>query len=364
MRVFVSSVVVGLEPYRDAAARAAAVLGHEVRRSEDFSASAESPQQTCLAGVRWAEVVVLLLGPIYGKPQSSGLSATHEEYREAKARAPVLAFVQTDIERDAQQQAFMEEVRAWAGGVLTGDFSSTEELEGGVTRALHELELSRQAEPLDEGEILERAHALIPDRYGFQGATLCLATSGGPRQQILRPSELEEANLVGHLHREALLGEHAVFDTAQGVDRRIEGTTLLLEQRGASLTVDQLGSVRVIQPAADLRGSALPALIEEDLTQRLARSFRLTALTLDRVDPVRRLSHVAPVVALLSAAYVGWRTREEHARSPQSIEIPMNVGDRLVVELTPAVCPRAALTFETPKLIEDFVVLLKRAYGK
>lgn len=142
-----SSVMRGFEAYRDTAARAAGVLGHEVKRSEDFGASPESPQEACLRGVRWADVVIILIGARYGEIQPSGFSATHEEYREAKERCPVLAFSQVGAEPEPAQQRFLDEVRAWAGGVLTGSFSSPEELGEGVTRALHELELSRHAGP-------------------------------------------------------------------------------------------------------------------------------------------------------------------------------------------------------------------------
>jgi hypothetical protein len=73
--------------------------------------------------------VVLLLGARYGDPQPSGLSATHEEYREVNSRSPVLAFVERDVERQAAEQDLVDEVRSWAGGVLTGDFASPEELQ-------------------------------------------------------------------------------------------------------------------------------------------------------------------------------------------------------------------------------------------
>ncbi len=361
MKVFISSTIRGLEPFREATARAAAALRHEVKRSEDFGASADTPQQACLAGVRWADVVVLLLGARYGDPQASGISATHEEYREAKSRCPVLAFVQRSVEREAAEQGFVDEVRSWAGGVLTGDFASPEELHDAVTGALHELELAQQAGPMDEGEMTVRAQALIPDGYGFQGATLFLATACGPRQQILRPSELGEPLLERDLHREALLGEHAIFDTTQGVRARVVGEAILLEQAQASLLVDSLGSVRLGQPATG-RGAGLPVLIEEEVADRLARSLRLMAWILDRIDPVRRLSHVAPTVALLSAAYLGWRTRAEHADSPNTVQMPMNVGDRVVVGLTPAVRPRPALTYEVSEMVEDVIALLRRTY--
>jgi hypothetical protein len=68
----ISSMISGLESFRDAAADAARTIGHEVRRSEDFAASTLSPQRVCLEGVRWADVVVVLLGARYGDVQLIG----------------------------------------------------------------------------------------------------------------------------------------------------------------------------------------------------------------------------------------------------------------------------------------------------
>ena len=93
MNVFVSSVISEFEEYRAAARRAIISLGYETIRAEDFGASASSPQQACLAGVREAEITVLLLGGRYGAKQASGLSATHEEYREARRCRRVLGIL-------------------------------------------------------------------------------------------------------------------------------------------------------------------------------------------------------------------------------------------------------------------------------
>jgi hypothetical protein len=362
MKVFVSSVVGGLEPFRDAVESAAKVLRHEVKRSEDFGTSPETPQQACLAGVRWADVVVLLLGGRYGETQASGLSATHEEYREAKVRCPVVAFVQAGVEPEPAQEAFIQEVRDWAGGVLTGEFGSTDDLRDVVTRALHDVELSSQSGPLDEAEMAERAQSLIPDRYGVTSATLCVVTVAGPRQQVLRPVELEDENLERDLHREALLGDDATFERSEGVRSGIDADALVLQQATASLRLDSLGSVRIMQPATNQGAMGLPALIEEVVGDHLRRALRLSAWVLERIDPVRRLTHVAPTVALLSGAYLGWRTLEEHAASPNSIQMSSRATDRVVVGLTPVSRPRAALTFEASQLTEDFLVLLRRAY--
>jgi len=59
MNVFISSAIRGLQPFREAAARAAAALRHEVKRSEDFGAAADTPQRACLAGVRWADEAIM-----------------------------------------------------------------------------------------------------------------------------------------------------------------------------------------------------------------------------------------------------------------------------------------------------------------
>lgn len=62
VKVFISSVIAGFEEHRTAAREAAENLGHTVIVAEDFGASPSSPQQVCLAGVRDADIIVLLLG--------------------------------------------------------------------------------------------------------------------------------------------------------------------------------------------------------------------------------------------------------------------------------------------------------------
>jgi hypothetical protein len=126
MKVFISSVITGFEAYREAAVRAAKALRHEVKRAEDFTASPATPQQACLAGIRWADVVILLLGARYGAQQGSGLSATHEEYREARERCPVLLFVEQGATAEPAQREFLQEVRAWTTGHFNAPFSDAE----------------------------------------------------------------------------------------------------------------------------------------------------------------------------------------------------------------------------------------------
>lgn len=135
MKIFISSLITGMEPLRSAAREAISQLGHEPVMAENFGAKAQSPQIACLEGVRQSGLVVLLLGNGYGAKQATGLSATHEEYRDAKENRPVIAFVQEGITPDADQAAFIKEVQTWEGGLFRGNFDTAEKLKANVTRA-------------------------------------------------------------------------------------------------------------------------------------------------------------------------------------------------------------------------------------
>lgn len=360
MRVFLSSVIGGLEPFRDAAEHAAKALRHEVQRAEDFVASASTPQQACLAGVRWAEVVVLLIGERYGSLQQSGLSATHEEYREAKERGPVLPFVQEGVNREVRQEDFLAEVQAWNSGKYTEPFSTPEELRDAVTRALHELALLQAQGPFDESEMLDRAARLLPTDRGWSRDSLCVTVVGGPRQQVLRPSELEDRRLWEDIQKEASYGSTRLLDLSAGTKGRLENHALILEQDQASVILDEMGSVRITQPALQQspnRG-ALSALIEEDIREGINNAILFAGWILNRIDPVNRIADVVVAVTLFGD-YLTWRTRAEHEASPNSMTGGTRTGP-ITVHLSPASRRRAALTFDGQRLAEDLTVLLRR----
>lgn len=273
MKVFMSSVIGGMESLRDAAGAGIRLLGHEVIRAEDFGALAETPQQACLAGVRRADAVVLVLGSRYGAPQASGPSATHEEYREARERCPILAFVQKGMDRDQRQEELLREVQAWGSGYLTHSPDSPNELRDAVIQALHELELSRASGMVDEQELLGRARELVPERRGPVHDCLCVVVAAGPTQQVLRPAELENASLQDDILREALLGEYRVLDDRYGTERSIQGDRLIFDQKYGSLLVTEQGAIRILAQAAidhSATSFGLPAIVEEDILRRLS----------------------------------------------------------------------------------------------
>jgi hypothetical protein len=364
MKVFISSVISGMAPYRDVAARAVRTLGHEPRMAEDYGALSDTPQQACLAGVRDADVVILLLGARYGHRQESELSATHEEYREAQERRPVLAFVHQEVEREAAQEDFVHEVQNWSSGQYTASFSMPEDLREVVTRGLHQLELSRAAGPVDEDEMLARAEQSLPVARGFSQTSLSLVVAGGPLQQVLRPAELEADVLSDTLMQEALFGPNRILDPAHGTNRQLEGHGLIIKQDQASIRLDELGTVMVTQPVRDEKDRGgymeLPVLIEEEIRARIERELLFAGWVLDHVDPVRRLSDVVVVATVLGGGYLGWRTRAEHTANPNTISGGTGGSDRISVRLSPARRNRAALILDAARISEDLSVLLRR----
>ena len=367
MRVFVSSLMRGaFGPLRDAACRAIKVLGYQPARAEDYSASSSSPRMACLAGVRSADAVVLILGSEYGSCQASGLSATHEEYREARETSrPVLAFIEEGAEPEGPQADFIREVQNWEQGHYTASFRGATDLQAKVTLGLHRHSLDRAATPPDEDELEERAWSLVPSRAYTNGPLLVVAIVGGPSRQVIRPAELESVELCRYLQDQAHGGPEAVLSHSSGTDASIRANTIILEQRdsGASVTFSETGSIVVAQPTIrqDSWQFGIPSIIEEEITERIVRALRFGARVLDHVDPNQRISHVAIIAALLGAGYLPWRTREEQNRNPHAATMGMSGRDRIGAALSPPTRQRAALSSDTERLAEDLTVRLRRS---
>ena len=364
MKVFISSVISGFEAFREATALAISSLGYQVVRAEDFGASGDSPQQACLAAVREVDIVVLLLGARYGVRQASGLSATHEEYREALKYSPVVAFIQKDMAFEPNQEEFLKEVREWETGHLTASFSTEDELRQVVTRELHRHMVSMATRPVDEEDLLTLAvQALGGANSSRSTPQLILSLAPGPRQEVLRPGELESGSFVRETLQQALFGPHALFDVKAGTQTDLRDGWLVFSQKSSSIEINSAGGVVIRRPVlrADRNPLALPALIEEDIEEQLFIALQFAAASLDRMDSVRRLSHVGIVAALTDVSFQAWRTRGEHARNPNSMTLSGNQDD-VVARLTPSVRARAEVRLRASELAYDLMVLLRRDF--
>lgn len=362
--MFVSSLISGMEPIRAAARTAVETLRHTPVMAEDFGAQPASPQVACLTGLREADLVLLILGARYGAVQASGLSATHEEYREAKERKPVIAFVQEGVDREPRQAAFVEEVQGWSGGLFRAGFCDAADLQTAVTRALYDYALSTATGPVDDADLTKRAVAALPaaPRSSSSGSpVLRLALVGGPQQQLLRPVEIERPELREALHQSALFGAARIFDPGRGVTPQIVGSSLkLAQERGSQVELDQRGEFRLTLLLERERSAGMPVLLQEDVQTALDTGLAYAAAVVDRVDPTDRLVRMAVAVRIDGGEYQAWRTRAEHDASPNSVSLGHSAGAEHGPETL--VMTRAALRMNRAHAVEDLLVPLRRQW--
>lgn len=364
MKAFVSSVIKGLEKEREVVANAATTLDFEVLRSEDFGALESSSQEACLRGVREADVVLLILGERYGRPQSSGRSATHEEYLEARERKPILAFVQEGVVPEDAQATLMREVEGWENGVSTARFRDSEDLAVKATQALHRFAVRSNASVPDPAEALARAESFVASMANVSVPVVLVAVAGTTPHPIVRPSTLDDQKFQKAIMREAQYGEPPVLCSGEGVECRITGHVLRIEQTNGQVLLSEDGSIAIIRPTrGNERGRMgwMPVLIEEDLGDAIRDCLKFIGKQLDALDRFKRMQEVVILAGVLGGGYYGWQTRAEHQTSRGGIAIGMGGDrDRVLVHLMPAARMRASLTKQTDELTEDLLALLRR----
>jgi hypothetical protein len=323
---------------------------------------------SCLQGLRAADAVVLVLGDRYGEKQpGSMISATHEEYREARGRKPVIAFVQKGISPEPAQAAFISEVQGWEGGLFRGEFDTPDDLRDGVIRALHDYTVANVAGPVDINALTQAALEMLPDRErnSSRGALLRLAVAGAPIQSILRPAELEAPSLAEAMHQAALFGAHRIFDGRHGVIPDIEGAVLVLAQdNGNQARLNERGAIELQlglrEPEERRSGfSGFPALIEETVLARIQSGLAYASWLLDHIDRTQRLTHLCMAARIDAGDYMAWRTQREQDASPNSGSMAFGREDRPTISVTK---PRAAIRLDPRRLAEDILVPLRRQW--
>lgn len=360
MKVFISSVITGYEEQRAAVEDAVTTLGHEVLRAEDFGASSDSPRVACLEGIRQSDLVILLLGERYGPLQPSGLSATHEEFREARDRKEVLAFVEDVPAREEAEAQFLREVQDWNRGLFTELFRTPHDLRRSVTRVLHQRIVEDTRAPQDGNRTIDRCLSLFPTADRINSPAVVVGVAGGPAQSILRPKQVESPALADRLFEIGLQGPHAILNRREGTDTAVEGNAIVLSQPSQWISVHGDGSIVI--NASVSSGEMHLALIEESVREVIQRAIGLSNDILTEIDELGRVRHVCVAAAVLAGNYLGWRTRAEENANPHSIETGWGQEERPPVFLDPAVRPRASIRSHSAEIAEDLTILLRRQF--
>jgi len=362
MKVFISSLIGGMEPYRAAAKAAIESLGFEAVMAEGFGAQPVSSQVACLQGIRASDAVVLILGERYGVPQASGLSPTHEEFREARDSKPIFAFKLAGIDPEAPQAGFIDEAGAWEAGLFREEVDSPQMLAARVARKLHEWTVSRAAGTVDGRELLDAALSVLPAQqrgYYSQTGAVIVAVAGGPRQTILRPSDMDAPLLSADIKQAMLFGPVRLFAEVRDLESHVSGNVLAFRYGGGegNVSVDTRGTVMVSLPLPSHKHAMI--VVEEDVTNTLALALGFVDWVLERIDPSQRLTHVAPVAMLPGSTFGAWMTRKEADASGGAFTANMD-GERTPVFFEPPARPRASLRHQKDELVDDFVALLRR----
>jgi hypothetical protein len=307
--------------------------------------------------------MIVVMGERYGYIQASGISATHEEFREAAGTKEIIAFIKNTQSRESEQQRFLDEVQDWQSGLFTIQFNDAAELQRLVVRHLHRRGLDEARGRPDDEDMANRARFLLqqPEERSWSGqqATLQIALATGPHQNILRPSELGSQELEDFVYATVMMGSDPLFDRRRGTDSSVEGDAFVCSQGGLSISIHADGGLLVALP---IRSEGhLSAIIEEDVQSAIGRTFALMDTILAKIDPTEKVRYIAPAVTLSNADHYGWRTAEEHRRNPNSMTMSgMYRSERAAVQLRPAAMPRAVLKTRRQEMAEDLTVLLRR----
>ena len=173
-RVFVSSVIDGFKPYREAARAAITNAGGEpVLVNEDFSSQDASSRNACLDAVDSCDIFILLIGERGGWHAPSGKLVVEEELERAQLRyLRCLVFIQSGVVQDDESKRLARAVSDYVTGYFRTTFRDKTELKTNIEAALRE-PLGNAMAPLTNVTNLQKtlidAPALIQNQVSIRG---------------------------------------------------------------------------------------------------------------------------------------------------------------------------------------------------
>src|SRR5664280_2964667 len=164
--VFVSSVMGGMTPERQAVVAGVSQFGSRPIRFEDFGGMDDDPEDAYLGQVASCTLYLGILGRRYGTPLKSGYSATHAEYNEAERRGRRISVWVTEGEIDGPQRDFLNSVRVFH---TTGRYSSPRDLGARATARLRVMAGEARAPWVKVGHVIFRAQSVHEDGSHITG---------------------------------------------------------------------------------------------------------------------------------------------------------------------------------------------------
>lgn len=370
-KVFISSIITGMEDMRAAAKGACTALDIVTLTAEPLPASPSSPQGACLQLVRNSDAVVLLLGRRYGLVQQSGKSATEEEFDEAARLGKSLFVFITSAEMEPEQERFQQRISAWQGGQLFKRCLTAIELQTEVARALRAWAASAAPAEIDPvvranlAKVTPRTH---PNTYDPGGPWV--AVSFAPTQRLHLDDRLlfdELPNVAADL---LVAGAHRLTDHRPESAPSPDGVKLLVSSRSQWSLAAWLGldaAVAIGVEIASGPASAEPLshqffLSPADLEQTLGRCFAFILGVLDAQDPARAVMSGRLLTSLSRLGFKHLATPRDGAVTvPRRAMTGQDRSTTVPVEPETVVRPKLAASAD---LAERYVRMFQRSFGE
>jgi Domain of unknown function (DUF4062) len=163
LTVFLSSTSKDLEQSREAAFRAIAGMhGYHCVRMEDFGSIDEAPDDFCRAKIAKCDLIVCIVGPLYGSRSPAGSSFTEREFDAAiLGKKPCFVFMTAEdypiaanlLEADEERKRQLDfRIKVSKGRIVTR-FSTSDQVSMKVVQAIRNWEAARAGNPLLASQI-------------------------------------------------------------------------------------------------------------------------------------------------------------------------------------------------------------------
>jgi hypothetical protein len=363
-RVFVSSIQAGYGDVREQVRVALETLGKRPIMAEAVGASPDSSQRTLLDRVADCDLFLLVIGPRYGDPGTSGFSPTEDEFNEARRLGkPILALIQ-EGPRDAAQAEFVARVRGnWEQGHFAPTFTDARDVAMAVVRAFRQLEEGEQTQAQVLPAARQRALELASrdDRRGAgagaRGRFVAVPVLSRP---LLDAVLLDDPSLADDLMAAARAS--GAVDQSLGLQRRVSAAGVELSAAAATgaaeaeLVVAADGAVLVeaaVAGAGMMGGSVIDAARFESVLLAAA-TFALRAW--ERVDRGGDIRQTCVAAAIPDAGYKVFATEPVGNSYGMSMTLPQVV----VAPQPPLTVRREDLA--SPETIRALSAAVKRVF--
>jgi len=182
---FVSSVMAGMQPERDAAVRGIVAVGAKPIRFEEFGGMDDDPEAAYQGQVAASDIYIGILGSRYGRPLKTGYSATHTEYDTAVLRGLRICVWSTEDDQDGRQRDFRDEIRVFN---TTGSYGSPDDLAAAVERRLRMLAAESICPWVKVGNTIFRATSIHDDGHQVTVKALIKDNSVAANLESRRPN--------------------------------------------------------------------------------------------------------------------------------------------------------------------------------